>query len=314
MTMILNAFLSPLGKSKDLEIVSDELFGIINSSQIDTSEYELTLFDWIFNELTFINEIGKLKRKVKENIQEKHFVPKEIQYKSLDNLFVTENLPSLSSLDEIYGWIKDMNFDDEWDEISDPLLCKLLNDFLNIYNERVSDFYNKKLNQLKINPTEIRRTLFAKIQLIEKKEDRVIFDNLIKYLKLQKPLTKNESNTQSQTESSDEINDEDIIVVNHPFQNLEILNFFLHIENKTSKKTKIFYSYFREFLISKDMFSDSNLSRQNYYDWINKEKNLSGKTMIQFQHNLSSEHDYFKSFESELKHYEKTIKPIPRIE
>lgn len=54
MTMILNAFLSPLGESKDLEIVSDELFGIINSSQIDTSEYELTLFDWIFNELTFI--------------------------------------------------------------------------------------------------------------------------------------------------------------------------------------------------------------------------------------------------------------------
>jgi hypothetical protein len=191
----------------------------------------------------------------------------------------------------------------------------------------VYDFYNKKLNQLKINPTEIRRTLLAKIQLIEKKEDKVIFNEFLHYLKElyfepivgQQQLNinesnKSESNTQSQEKSSDEINDEDIIVLNQPFQNLEILNFFLHIENKTSKKTKIFYSYFREFLISKDMFSDSNLSRQNYYDWINKEKNLSGKTMIQFQHNLSSEHDYFKTFESELKHYEKTIKPIPRIE
>ena len=310
--MTLNTFLSPLGKLKDLEIVSEEQFGIISSSPNITTENKLTLTDWIFNELTFINEIAKLKRKINKKIKVKHFKPSEVKTKSLD---------------EVYGCIEHIDFDDEWDEISDTLLCKLINDFSNIYNERVYDFYNKKLNQLKINPTEIRRTLLAKIQLIEKKEDKVIFNEFLHYLKefYFEPIVgqqqinidesnKSKSNTQSQEKSSYESNDEDITVLNHPFQNLEILNFFLHIENKTSKKTKIFYSYFREFLISKDMFSDSNLSRQNYYDWINKEKNLSGKTMIQFQHNLSSEHDYFKTFESELKHYEKTIKPIPRIE
>jgi uncharacterized protein YnzC (UPF0291/DUF896 family) len=100
----------------------------------------------------------------------------------------------------------------------------------------------------------------------------------------------------------------------YPFQNLEILNFFLHIEKTTSKRTKIFYSYLLEFLIAKRLFSDSNLNRQNYYDWINKVNCLTGQDKIKYQHNLSSEHDYFKAFESEFKHYEKTIKSIPRIE
>jgi hypothetical protein len=62
------------------------------------------------------------------------------------------------------------------------------------------------------------------------------------------------------------------------------------------------------------MFSDSNLNSQNYYDWINKENNLTGKEKIKYQHNLSSQHDYFKTFESELKHYEKNKTTIPRIE
>jgi len=312
MPMTLNTFLSPLGKLKDLEIVSEEQFGIISSSPNIITENKLTLTDWIFNELTFINEIGKLKRKINKKIKVKHFKPSEVKTKSLD---------------EIYGCIEHIDFDDEWDEISDTLLCKLINDFSNIYNERVYDFYNKKLNQLKINPTEIRRTLLAKIQLIEKKEDKVIFNEFLHYLKElyfesivgQQQLNinesnKSESNTQSQEKSSDEINDEDIIVLNHPFQNLEILNFFLHIKKTTSIKNKIFYSYLREFLMANKMFLDSIMNRENYYRWINKNLDLTDKRIIKYQHNLSNPKQYFDTFESELKHYEKTIKPIPRIE
>jgi hypothetical protein len=100
----------------------------------------------------------------------------------------------------------------------------------------------------------------------------------------------------------------------YPFQNLEIKNFFLHIEKITTRKTKIFYSYLREFLSSNNMFLDSNLNKQNYYDWINKKNNLTGNKIVEYQHNLSSQRDYEVTFLSELTNYEKTIKPIRRIE
>ena len=100
----------------------------------------------------------------------------------------------------------------------------------------------------------------------------------------------------------------------YPFQNLEIMNFFLHIEKNNTKKTKIFYSYLREFLCSNKMFLDTNLNKQNYYDWINKKDNLTGKKLVEYQHNLSSQNDYDDTFISELKYYENTIKCIPRVE
>lgn len=284
--MTLNTFLSPLGKLKDLEIVSNEQFGIISSYPISTPENKLTLTDWIFNELTFINEVGKLKTKINKKIKVKHFVPTEVKYKSLDNILVTEILPSLSSLDDIYGWIEDRDFEDEWDEISDPLLCKLLKDFLNIYNVRVSEFYNKKLILLKINPSEIRRNLFPKIQLIEKKEDKVIFNEFFEYIKdfhpyrLPKQEVKIEESTHNESKSKIPIE-----LNCHPFHNNDVRDFHLYLESKYPNEinnTKSIFGAFWKFFEREGLIDSNEKKRimKNYIDWINKRFDFQGDELI----------------------------------
>lgn len=312
MSMTLYEFLHPLGELKELELVSEKLFGIINSSQTDTSEYELTLTDWVFNELTLLNGYKKIQIKLKEKIETNHFIPKE-------------TLP-FEDFDKMVSWLSFIGFDDEWEIIEDKVLCKLQNDLSIIGNKRITDFYDNKLIQLKINPKILQRNLYTKIQSIEEKDVKEFYNEFLQYLKeIYSELivgqqikieesNNSESNIQSQTESSDESIDEEIIVVNQPFQNLEILNFFLHIKETTLIKNKIFYSYLREFLMVKKMFLDSNMNRENYYRWINKNLNLTDKRIIKYQHNLSNQKQYFDTFESELNYFEKNIKQIPRIE
>lgn len=299
-------FLTSISNLESLEFQLDERFDNIVKESNESSDCSEKSSQWIIDYLCYVDD---LRRFALSNL----VIPKQYveMWLSSSPAITVKSLNDICSLVDFNSWKKGIVGENYLDEMSSSIVFKAIE---MLKSQRLERFYVEKLIQIKFDSFLLKQKLIVKTQIIENKEEKEIFDNLFKYLELQKPLTKNESNIQSQTESSDEINDEDIIVVNHPFQNLEIMNFFLHIEKITSKKSKIFYSYFREFLISKDMFSDANLNRQNYYNWINKEKNLTGKTIVQYQHNLSSENDYFKSFESELKFYEKTIKQIPRIE
>jgi hypothetical protein len=322
MPMILNEFLFPLGKLKDLEIVSEELHNSLTNYQNDKSDYELELTNWTYNEILLINGIRKLKEEIQNNIKTNYNVP---------NIIISQITSSSKTLDDVYEWINEIDYESEWNLISDELLCELFIVFTQLHQSQLMKFYNDNLIvNLKINSNLLRRKLFVKLKTIENQEDKLIFNEFFDYLKefhsnnvFEEHLEKDESNKRESTfesnnksikKTADEKDDENTLDKCYPFQNLEIMNFFRHIEKTTSKKTKIFYSYLREFLILKDMFSDSNLNSQNYYDWINKENNLTGKEKIKYQHNLSSQHDYFKTFESELKHYEKNKTTIPRIE
>jgi hypothetical protein len=100
----------------------------------------------------------------------------------------------------------------------------------------------------------------------------------------------------------------------YPFQNMDIMNFFLHIEKNMTEKNQIFYSYLREFLMANKMFLDSIMNRKNYYQWINKNFHSTNKRIIKYQHHLSNTKQYFDTFESELNYFEKNIKQIPRID
>lgn len=299
-------FLTSISNLESLEIQLDERFDNIVKKSNESSDCSEKSSKWIIDYLCYVDD---LRRFALSNL----VIPKQYveMWLSSSPAITVKSLNDICSLVDVNSWKKGIVGENYLDEMSSYIVFKAIE---MLKSQRLERFYVEKLIQIKFDSFLLKQKLIVKTQIIENKEEKEIFDNLFKYLELQKPLTKNESNIQSQTESSDEINDEDIIVVNHPFQNMEILNFFLHIENKTLIKNKISYSYLREFLMANKMFLDSIMNRENYYRWINKILNLTDKRIINYQHNLSNQKQYFDTFESELKYFEKNIKQIPRIE
>ena len=272
MPLTLNSFLSILGTLKEYELDSDEKFSIITNLQVDNSEYNLKYSEWLYNELILFNEYKKVQVKLNNEINSNHHLP-------------SETLP-FESIDMIVEWLYFIGLEDEWDIIEDNILCKLNNDLSFRYEKRFNQFYSTKLNQLKINPTEIRRNLFPKIQLIEKKEDKVIFNEFFEYLKdfHPYPLPKQEVKIEESThiESKSKI---PIELNCHPFHNNDVRDFHLYLESKYPNEinnTKSIFGAFWKFFEREGLIDSNEKKRimKNYIDWINKRFDFQGDELI----------------------------------
>jgi hypothetical protein len=271
MPMILNEFLHPLGKLKDLEIVSEELHNSLTNYQNDKCDYELELTNWTYNEIVLINGIRKLKDEIQNNIKTNYNVPDKI---------ISQITSSRKTLDDVYEWIYEIDYESEWDLISDELLCELFIVFTQIHQSQLMKFYNDNLIvNLRINPNLLRRKLFVKLKNIDNQEDKLIFNEFFEYLKEFHSNNAVEEHTNPAIEEhfkKDESNKSELSKLIpqeldwHPFPTNEVRDFYLHIEKKHGTGNKTIFGAYWKFLSDNGIIDNkARQVKKRFVEWIN---------------------------------------------
>ncbi len=289
--MKLSSFLFDFGCLKEIELVSDEQFSIINNLPIESPDYDLKLSEWLFNELRLISELKKLKEKINKSIQTKQYVPTEIL--------------SLNSLDDVYFWIINVEYEGEWNEIDDALLNKLFAAISYIYKQRLNQFYNEKLILLKINSANIQKLLYSKMLAIEKKGEKEILNDFIKYLKdfyADANIGHHENIDGSFNNESNNILPKELDW--SPFSE-DLLKFYLFLELKYGTNSKSDFSAYWQCISDNELISKKTIGRirQRFIDWINERFEFKNDSLItKLQTNLSA--DFLDGLDEEFFQYE----------
>jgi hypothetical protein len=261
---------------------TNNLFFDIIDSKNDSEQFDTKIYEWIYNELTLVNEYRKYATEIKEKII--NFSP--LKY-TISN--------SINNLLELINTKGDIFLEKETQNVTDRFLEELYIQIVNHSNERLLDFYENKIVKLKLNTSIIKKKLSVKIQTFQNDKEKQVFIHFLDFLK------EYNSNPVSQIEVSTFPKTVDW----SPFTE-EVLKFYLYIESKFGTNNKSDFSAYWECIKENELISKTTVSRikQRYIDWINYRFGYDKENQItQLQTNLSA--DFLDGLDDELFQYEK---------
>lgn len=282
MPITLNKFLSIIINIREAEAISDEKYLIVESNQCVDSQCEKVFSEWVFSELNVFNAYKKAFKKLKKNLK--------------SNYQPNRRVLSFPSFEKMTNWLVFIGYGDEWDVIEDEVFCKLFEDISYKYNERLTQFYETKLNYLSINKSSINKYLYAKIPLIDK-TDKLVFTEFPQNLNESHPINIQDLNSSIQS-------------INHiqsPFSE-GLLDFYLFLENKFGTNNKSDFSAYWKCLSDNELISikTEKKVKQRFIDWINLRFNFEESEKITtLQTNLSE--DFLDGLDEELFLYEQNL-------
>ena len=280
-------FLSAISILKSLEFKLDEQFNDLVKNSNDSSDYSEKSSQWIIDYLSYVDDLRKF---ASSNL----VIPKRYveMWLSSSPSIIVKSLDDICSLVDFESWKERIDGKSYLDEMTS---CIVFTAVEILKNQRLESFYEEKLIQLEYDLYSIQQKLLVKTQIIENKEERVIFDNLIKYLDIQRPLTINESTYTIPKELD-----------SHPFHNDDVRDFYLYLESKYTI-SKSYHSAFYKFFKEEGLIDlkDEKRIRQSFFYWINERYNLQGDDkIVKLQTNL--ENFNLEDFEKHLTAFEES--------
>jgi hypothetical protein len=247
--------------------INDLFFNIIDSKN-DSEQFDTKIYEWIYNELTLVNEYLKYATEIKKNII--NFSPSK---------FTISN--SINNLLELINTKRDIFLEIETQNVTDRFLEELYVHIVNHSNGRLIDFYENKIVKLKLNKSSLKKNLSVKIQTIENDKEKQVFLHFLDFLK------EYNSNPVSQIEVSTFPKTVDW----NPFHCDDLRDFYLYLESKyDTSETKSIFSAFWKFFENEYLIDvmDKRI-KQRYITWVNERFNFQGEQMIKkLQTNIES--------------------------
>lgn len=262
--------------------INDLFFDIIDSKN-DSEQFDTKIYEWIYNELTLVNEYRKYATEIKKNII--NFSPSK---------YTISN--SINNLLELINTKGDIFLEKETQNVTDRFLEELYIQIVNHSNERLLDFYENKIVKLKLNTSIIKKKLSVKIQTFQNDKEKQVFLHFLDFLKEynSNPISQIEVSTFPKT------------VDWHPFHNDKVRDFYLLLESKNTLENKIIFSVYWKFFLKEGLIdSEDKTIKPNYFKWINERLNLKGEESItELQtntqsYNLEAFEKYLEDFEVE---------------